>query len=227
MTREIIHARTNGNPFFIEEVVQSLVEGGHLAGRRGAYRLARPIEMLQVPASVQAVLSSRIDRLPEREKPVLQTAAVIGKTFGEALLGRVMASVTAIDDVDGFSRRGLFRSFFQHAGDAAHLSLHPGRHDHGFAVAVGCRRAAENHVVAIAESNLFGDRGDRLGYRQALAGKRRLRGLERGRLDQPCVGGNRVTFFDEDDVAGHDLGGRNALPLTASNNIGMRCRHLA
>jgi len=57
--------------------------------------------MLQVPASVQAVLSSRIDRLPEREKQVLQTAAVIG----EALLGRVMASVTAIDDVDVFSRR--------------------------------------------------------------------------------------------------------------------------
>src|SRR5262249_59940366 len=90
------------NPFFIEEVVQSLVEGGHLAGRRGAYRLATPIEMLQVPVSVQAVLSSRIDRLPEREKQVFQTAAVIGKTFGEALLGRVMASVTAIDDVDGF-----------------------------------------------------------------------------------------------------------------------------
>ena len=101
MTREIIHARTNGNPFFIEKVVQSLVEGGHLAGRRRAYRLATPIEMLQVPASVQAVLSSRIDRLREREKQVLQTAAVIG----EALLGRVMASVTAIDDVDGFSRR--------------------------------------------------------------------------------------------------------------------------
>src|SRR5215813_880523 len=51
MTREIIHVRTNGNPFFIEEVVQSLVEGAHLAGRRGAYRLATPIEMLQVSAS--------------------------------------------------------------------------------------------------------------------------------------------------------------------------------
>src|SRR5262245_52003605 len=98
MTREIIDVRTNGNPFFIEEVVQPLVEGGHLAGRRGAYRLATPIEMLQVSASVQAVLLSRIDRLPEREKQVLQTAAVIGKIFGEALLGRVMASVTAIDE---------------------------------------------------------------------------------------------------------------------------------
>ena len=95
---EIIHARTKGNPFFIEEVVQSLVEGGQLAGGRGAYQLATPVEALQVPASVQAVLSSRIDRLPELEKQLLQTAAVIGKTFSEALLGRVMASLTAIDD---------------------------------------------------------------------------------------------------------------------------------
>jgi adenylate cyclase len=95
---EIIHARTKGNPFFIEEVVQSLVEGGQLAGGRGAYRLATPVEALQVPASVHAILSSRIDRLPEPEKELLQTAAVIGKTFSETLLGRVMASLTAIDD---------------------------------------------------------------------------------------------------------------------------------
>ena len=94
----IIHTRTKGNPFFIEEVVQSLVEGGQLAGRPGAYRLTTPVEALPVPASVQAVLSSRIDRLPELEKQLLQTAAVIGKTFGEALLGRVMASVAAIDE---------------------------------------------------------------------------------------------------------------------------------
>jgi len=95
---DIIHARTKGNPFFVEEVVQSLVERGQLAGERGAYRMATPLEVLQVPASVHAVLSSRIDRLPEREKQVLQTAAVLGKTFGEALLGRVVASVAAIDD---------------------------------------------------------------------------------------------------------------------------------
>jgi len=94
----IFHTRTKGNPFFIEEVVQSLVEGGQLTGRPGAYRLATPVEALPVPATVQAVLSSRIDRLPELEKQLLQPAAVIGKTFGEALLGRVMASVAAIDE---------------------------------------------------------------------------------------------------------------------------------
>ncbi len=95
---ETIHARTKGNPFFIEEVVQTLIESGHLTGTRGAYRLTTPVEALQVPATVQAVLAARIDRLAEREKQVLQTAAVIGKTFGEGLLRRVLDSVATLDE---------------------------------------------------------------------------------------------------------------------------------
>ena len=90
---EMIHARTKGNPFFIEEIVQTLIESGHLTGARGAYRLTTPVNALQVPATVQAVLAARIDRLAEREKQVLQTAAVIGKTFGEALLRRVVGNI--------------------------------------------------------------------------------------------------------------------------------------
>jgi len=83
---EAIHARTGGNPFFTEEVVQTLIESGHLEGSRGAYRLVTPIERLEVPPSVKTVLAARIDRLPEREKQVLQTAAVIGKDFSEPIL---------------------------------------------------------------------------------------------------------------------------------------------
>jgi class 3 adenylate cyclase/tetratricopeptide (TPR) repeat protein len=86
---DLIHARTGGNPFFMEEVVQSLVEGGSLEGSRGAYRLVAPVEALAVPATVQAVLAARIDRLAEREKQVLQTASVIGKKFGDSVLERV------------------------------------------------------------------------------------------------------------------------------------------
>jgi adenylate cyclase len=84
-----IHTRTGGNPFFTEEVAQSLIESGHLAGTRGAYRLVVPIERVAVPATVQAVLAARIDRLPEREKRLLQVAAVIGKDFPEPLLAAV------------------------------------------------------------------------------------------------------------------------------------------
>jgi predicted ATPase len=70
-------------------VAQSLIESGHLAGTRGAYRLVTPIERLEVPATVQAMLAARIDRLPEREKRLLQVASVIGKDFPEPLLSAV------------------------------------------------------------------------------------------------------------------------------------------
>jgi class 3 adenylate cyclase/tetratricopeptide (TPR) repeat protein len=97
---ELMRERTRGNPFFIEEVVQSLLESGQLAGARGAYRLTAPLEALEVPASVQTVLAARIDRLPEREKKLLQTAAVIGMTFTEDLLRRVAASVSGLGEAE-------------------------------------------------------------------------------------------------------------------------------
>jgi tetratricopeptide (TPR) repeat protein len=71
--------RTHGNPFFLEESVRTLLETGVLARERGAYRLARPLEETRVPATVQAVLAARIDRLPPEHKRLLQAAAVIGK----------------------------------------------------------------------------------------------------------------------------------------------------
>ena len=75
---QLLIARTEGNPFFLEESVRTLVETGVLVGEPGAYRLAQPLDSLQVPATVQAVLAARIDRLPPEEKRLLQTAAVIG-----------------------------------------------------------------------------------------------------------------------------------------------------
>jgi class 3 adenylate cyclase len=76
-----------GNPFFLEETVRTLVESGALAGERGAYRLTRPVEALQVPATVQTILAARIDRLPAEEKRLLQAASVIGKHVPYALAG--------------------------------------------------------------------------------------------------------------------------------------------
>jgi len=74
----LLMARTEGNPFFLEESVRTLVETGLLGGEPGAYRLEQPLNTLPVPATVQAVLAARIDRLPPGEKRLLQTAAVIG-----------------------------------------------------------------------------------------------------------------------------------------------------
>jgi len=84
---EPIHERTQGNPFFIEEIVRELAETGHLEGERGAYRLARPIEDTGVPVTVQAVLAARIDRLDPAAKQLLQVASVVGKEIGVRALG--------------------------------------------------------------------------------------------------------------------------------------------
>jgi predicted ATPase len=78
-----------GNPFFIEESIRTLVETQALTGERGAYRLTRPIQAIEVPATVQVILAARIDRLPTEDKQLLQTAAVIGKDVPLVLLHAV------------------------------------------------------------------------------------------------------------------------------------------
>jgi len=84
-----IQRRAAGNPFFVEEIVQTLVESHALEGSRGAYRAARPVPESVLPPTVQAALAARIDRLSELEKDVLQAAAVVGTDFSESLLQRV------------------------------------------------------------------------------------------------------------------------------------------
>ncbi len=84
--KRVLIERTEGNPFFLEESVRSLVETGSLVGERGAYRLARALPTIQVPATVQAVLAARIDRLPPADRAVLQTASVVGKDVPLGLL---------------------------------------------------------------------------------------------------------------------------------------------
>jgi class 3 adenylate cyclase/tetratricopeptide (TPR) repeat protein len=92
--KQLMIERTDGNPFFLEEVVRSLVETEALVGAPGAYRLVRPVRTVQVPETVKAVLASRIDRLPFEEERLLQCAAVIGRHVDFALL-RAVADVPA------------------------------------------------------------------------------------------------------------------------------------
>ena len=93
--------RTAGNPFFLEESVQTLVETKVLVGDRGAYRMTQAPEVWQIPATAQAILAARIDRLPSEDKRLLQAASVIGRDVPFTLL-------QAIADVpEGSLRRGL------------------------------------------------------------------------------------------------------------------------
>ena len=88
--KRLLIERTEGNPFFLEESVRTLVETGALAGERGAYRLIEDAQAIQVPATVQALLAGRIDRLPAEGKRLLQAASVIGKDVPFVLLQAIV-----------------------------------------------------------------------------------------------------------------------------------------
>jgi len=95
--KRLIIERTEGNPFFMEETVQVLLDEGALV-RNGAVKLTRPLSELKIPATVQAILTARIDRLAPATKELLQTLAVLGKEFALPLL-QLVASKPA-EEVD-------------------------------------------------------------------------------------------------------------------------------
>ncbi len=155
---DLICDRTGGNPFFIEEVVQSLVENGTFEGERGSYRLVRLIEEAAVPASVQTVLSARIDRLQEREKRVLQAAAVIGKDFPEPILrGVVELDTGELEE----ALHELVASEFVYEQelypDAVYAFKHPLTQEVAYRSQLGERRAAVHAAVARATADHYPD----------------------------------------------------------------------
>jgi class 3 adenylate cyclase/tetratricopeptide (TPR) repeat protein len=88
--KRLIIERTEGNPFFMEEMVEALFEQAVLA-RNGAVKLMKPLDEIRVPPTVQAILASRIDRLPAAERELLQTLAVLGREFSAGLIKRVVS----------------------------------------------------------------------------------------------------------------------------------------
>ncbi len=147
----VIASRTLGNPFFTEEVVQTLAESGQLSGRRGAYQLKSALRGIQVPATVQAILAARIDRLPELQKRVLQTSAVIGKEFPESLLRAVIelpdddlrAAISGLQAAEFLYERSLYP-------EHEYAFKHPLTHEVAYASQLAERRRPLHAAVARA-----------------------------------------------------------------------------
>src|SRR5260370_3367392 len=93
--KRLIIERTEGNPFFMEETAQVLLDEGALVRDGAALKLTKPLNALKIPPTVQGILAARIDRLPADAKELLQTLAVIGREFPISLIGAV---VTKSDD---------------------------------------------------------------------------------------------------------------------------------
>jgi predicted ATPase len=91
--KRLILAKTEGTPFFMEEVVQTLAEEGVVSGERGHYRLVQAPTELHISPTVQGVLAARIDRLSREEKELLQHLAVIGRAFPMSLVRQVLSQL--------------------------------------------------------------------------------------------------------------------------------------
>ncbi|MBN3786529.1 adenylate/guanylate cyclase domain-containing protein [Burkholderia sp. Ac-20353] len=98
--KQLILEKTEGNPFFMEEVMQTLAEEKSLLGEPGRYRIEKIPTALHIPTTVQGVLAARIDRLPVAEKELLQTLSVIGKEFPFSLIQRICGGASAHTDDD-------------------------------------------------------------------------------------------------------------------------------
>jgi adenylate cyclase len=158
---DLVRERTRGNPFFIEEVVQSLVEAGCLEGEPGAYRLVRAADTLAVPASVQAVLAARIDRLPARGKSVLQAAAVIGKEFSAPVLALVTGLARAeLDAVMGELVGAEFVYEQELYPEAVYAFKHPLTQEVAYGSQLAERRSSVHAAVARALTEQYPERLD-------------------------------------------------------------------
>jgi tetratricopeptide (TPR) repeat protein len=156
--RNLIVRKAEGNPFFLEEVLKSLLEMGALKQRDGRYMLTKHISEIYVPNTIQDVIMARIDRLEETPKRALQLASVIGREFTVRLLER-------ISDVHAQLERFLQelkvlefiyeRSFYP---ELAYIFKHALTHDVAYNSLLMQRRKELHRLVATAIEELYAER---------------------------------------------------------------------
>ena len=157
--KQVLIERTEGNPFFLEESIRSLIETKVLLGERGKYHLTGSFEITRVPATVHAVLAARIDRLSANEKRLLQSAAVIGKDVPFVLLQAIA----------GLSEEELRRELGQLQAaefvyetrlfpDLEYTFKHALTHEVAYGSVLQERRRALHASVAVAIEGLYPDR---------------------------------------------------------------------
>ena len=172
-----ILARADGNPFFLEELLQQLIDRGDLRFAGGRWRSAADVGDLALPDTVHAVLAARIDALTPDEKRVIHEAAVVGRTFWTSPLSAALPSIDVPGALLSLERRGLIfaRAATSLSGEDEFLFKHALVREVAYAGVPKTRRARAHAEVAAWLDSRAGGRGDELGqlvasqYRQAFA----------------------------------------------------------
>jgi class 3 adenylate cyclase/tetratricopeptide (TPR) repeat protein len=154
----LIASRAEGNPFFIEEVVQSLLEDGSLRRSGARIELGRDLESISVPDSIQGVLMARLDRLPDEPKRALQIGAVIGREFAFRLLEKIVEAGDRLGPMIE-ELRGLELIYEKAAHpELAFMFKHALTRDVAYDSVLSGRRRALHRLVGLAIEELYQDR---------------------------------------------------------------------
>lgn len=106
-----VQDKVGGNPFYIEEVINSLIESGIIKRENGIWNLRQHIRQLDIPSTVQGLITARLDRLEHESKRILQEASVIGRAFLYEILRRTTSLVNNLDQaLGGLERQDLIQT---------------------------------------------------------------------------------------------------------------------
>ncbi len=149
-TRALIEEKTQGNPFFIEELVRSLLDEGAIEFREGRFRATEKIHQVEIPGTVHEVVMARVGRLPLQRRTILQLASVIGRSFHQSVLDAVVDRATDLDA----ELRDLEAAEFIVPWDQMHgvewAFKHPVLHEVTYDALLETRRVALHRQVARA-----------------------------------------------------------------------------
>lgn len=156
--RDLIIAKAEGNPFYVEEVTKSLAEVGAIGFEGDHPVLLRPMTEIRIPENIHEIILSRIDRLESDAKQALQLASVIGREFTVRLLERI-SNIEGRLEIALSELRSLEiiyeKSFFP---ELAYMFKHALTHDVAYSTLLKERRKALHLVVARAIEELYADR---------------------------------------------------------------------
>jgi class 3 adenylate cyclase/tetratricopeptide (TPR) repeat protein len=155
---QLVADKAEGNPFYIEEVIRSLVETGVLARRNGRFHLERTLEEIRIPGTIQEVILARVDRLERPAKAALQLASVIGREFTVRLLERISDQRGEVTDALGeLEALDLIYEDVDFP-ELAYMFKHALTHEVAYSTLLAERRRSLHRIVAAAIEELYADR---------------------------------------------------------------------
>ena len=159
-TKQLILTKADGNPFFVEEIMRTLVERGAVRSENGHWRVTSTIETITIPDTVQGVIMARIDRLDEEVKQILKTASVIGRAFLYRILKEVTEAVRDLDRHLDDLRATEFIRERQKVPELEYIFKHALVQESTYESILLKRRHGLHEKVAAAIETLFSDRRD-------------------------------------------------------------------